>query len=506
MANQVGTATNFEDLFSRIVTFLTTDTALVAAGQQWSVNRIFRDNVASITTNMTEATQASMNRNILHSFRYDPRSLNTDNDGDNTISYTQLSSVVIGTSKVDITLRVAKEVSSVRINAANGSSGSSNTLQNFRLQYSDNNSTWTTALTVSSNPTYTVNEIKVFTLGSAPGAHLYWRIIVDTKGDGQPTGNVTWKSLLLLDNTGLPINYFGSEVLFKSLGTSGTDEIFTGIRAEYDVNIGWYNLFLNGYTGYDSNEVSWLKQPGALPGYGSTFPLRIPMVPCWNSSIPYWFSASGRAFKFGLKISTSYEAGYLGFIIPYATPTQYTYPLAIGGSLCPITNLRGVEWRYSYNASSHSIFTIPGTDVSDAISADNEGISSTLYLRLTTGLWGAFAQRSGVTTIDSMTIETFYPFTKGGIKRGVWPTSARDPTSKKDYMTVLGGGYLLQPCILHQRWPNNQVFGELDGIYTISGFSNAAENTTSYNGNTNVVFNNVTRTEIQEFWTLALEA
>lgn len=502
MANEVGTATNFEDLFTKIVTFLTTNSTLVTAGQQWIVNRIYRDNVASITTNMMETTIPQYRR-IFDSFRYDPRSINTNNDGDSAESYTALTSVVTGTSNISLTFRVTKEVSSVRIAAPNGSGGLTSTIRNFRLQYSDNNSTWTTALTVASNPIYSINEVKTFAVSPSVGTHLYWKIIIDSKQDLQATGTVTWKSLLLLDSAGLPVNHFGNEVLFKSTGTAGTDEIFTGIRSEQDVAQGWYNLFLNGYTGFNPAEMSWLKQPGAIPGYESVTPLKIPMVPAWNSTTPYWFSASGRAFKFCLKISTSYEAGYLGFLIPYATPTQYTYPLVVGGSLIPSNTTRGPEWRYSYNSNLHSIYTIPAAEGSPSIEA--ETMNGSLYLRLPNGSWSAFGQRSGVTTIDTMSQSLAYPFTMSGIKRGVWPSSIRNSSNRKDYSIVLGGGYLLQPIVLHQRWPNKQVFGELDGISSISGFSNAAENTTVYSGKTHVIFNNVTRTEVHEFWSLGLE-
>ena len=51
MANEVGTASNLEDLFGKIITFLTTDSALVAANQDWIVNRQFRDGLAGMTTN-----------------------------------------------------------------------------------------------------------------------------------------------------------------------------------------------------------------------------------------------------------------------------------------------------------------------------------------------------------------------------------------------------------------------------------------------------------------------
>ena len=505
MANQVGTATNFEDLFSKIVTFLTTDATLVGAGQQWIVNRIYRDNLESITTSLVENTGSIVARKINHSFRYDSRSLNINDETDSAESFTLCTSFVAGTSNIDIALKTAAEAKYVYLRAINASSNLNYMLKNFRLQYSDNAISWTTALTVNTNPIYTQNEIKLFTIPGSVGNHKYWRIIADSRQDSGTSGSLSWGSLLLLDSSNVPINHFGSEVLLKAFGNAGTDEIFVGIRSEYSTTDGWYNLFLNGYTGYDANEKSWFNQPGALNNSNMPYPLSVPMVPCWNSTMPYWFSATGRAFKFTLKVSTSYESGYLGFIIPYASPSQYPYPLAIGGSLVPTNALRGVEWRYSYSSNLHSVYTIPSAGV-NLPTMDQENTDSTLYLKLPSGDWGAIGQRTGPSALTSMNVSNDFPLTMSGLKRGVWPTSTRSATGyAKDYRDVLGGGYMIQPHILHQRWPTICVYGELDGVYSISGFSNSAENTTVYDGKTNVIFQNVTRTEIHEYWTLALE-
>jgi hypothetical protein len=49
------------------------------------------------------------------------------------------------------------------------------------------------------------------------------------------------------------------------------------------------------------------------------------------------------------------------------------------------------------------------------------------------------------------------------------------------------------------------VWGELEGCMAISGFSNAAENTTTFAGKNYVIFQNVTRTEVHEYWAMALD-
>lgn len=501
MANEVGTASNLEDLFGKIVSFLTTNAALVAASQQWQVLRQWRDNVVRIYVTSLVEDATYYRRRILHSFRYDPRSLGTNAQTGGT-GHVACSSYVAGTSLFSMQLRTAKAVANVRISAPLDSN-TSEVLQNFRLQYSDNNSTWTTALTVNSNPVYLVGEAKTFAVPGTPDAHVYWRIIIDSKQSGTTTGSVYWRSLLLLDSGGDIVNHFGSEALLKATGTSGTDAIYTGIRSEYDEANGWYNLFLNGYTGYDPNETSFFNQPGALNNWSAVTPLDVPMVPCWNAAMPYWFRANGRSFSFGVKVSTSFEGGYLGFILPYATPAQYPYPLAVGGSLVPQDYDRSTPWRYSYAHHLHSVFPIPAS-WSSATTLQAAG----LYLRLPDGTWNNFGQRIDVTTIYEMTQSLSYPFARSGNRSGVWPTSVRNvgtAAPRRDYREVLGGGYLLQPLIMHQRLPTDAVWGELEGCMAISGFDNAAENTTSFAGKNYVIFQNVARTEAHEYWAMALD-
>lgn len=507
MANEVGTASNLEDLFGKIVSFLTTNAALVAASQQWQVLRQWRDNVVGISVTSLVESATYNQRRILHSFRYDPRSLGTNAQTGGT-GHVACSSYVQGTSQLTIQLRTAKAVANVRISAPLDSN-TFEVLQNFRLQYSDDNSTWTTALTVNSSPVYLVGETKTFAVPGTPGSHAYWRIIIDRKQSGSTTGSVYWRSLLLLDSGGDIVNHFGSEVLLKATGTSGTDAIYTGIRSEYDAANGWYNLFLNGYTGYDPNETSFFNQPGAINNWSAVTPLDVPMVPCWNATMPYWFRANGRSFSFGVKVSTSFEGGYLGFILPYATPAQYPYPLAVGGSLTPQDSDRSLPWRYSYSNQRHSVFPIPAAYTSNGATTP---VTSGLYLRLPDGTWNGFGTRYGgsadPSSIQEMTQAVSSPFARSGLRAGVWPASVRNvgaSAPRRDYRDVLGGGYLLQPLILHQRLPTDAVWGELESCMAISGFSNASENTTSFGGKNYVIFQNVTRTEVHEYWAMALD-
>lgn len=512
MANLVATATDFEDLFGDIVSFLSTDAALVGAGQEWEVLRIRRDNLAGITTNLVD-TASGAARKIVHTARYDCRTLNVNNPTSTTDGVYGTVSVTPGTSFVSYQLRQARAVAKVRFRAAQATSG---TYQNaafrtFRLQYSDDNSAWTTALTVTNTPSFAAGEWRDFTVPGTPGAHIYWRIIIDAVQSGS---SVAWSNLMLLQADDTVANHFGSEVILKAPGLAGTDEIYTGIRSEYDTTNGWYNLFWNGYTGFDVNEQSWFQQPGALPGYGASQMCCVPMTPCWNSAMPYWLVASGRSFRMAVKVSTVYGSGYLGFGLPYAQPDQYPYPLVVAGSLVPVDlGVRGPTWRYSVADYTHGSIAGPGASSTwNSIPADQY---NSMYMRSVDGSWWGLSNRPTTTSSGSETVQrpdqgSTFPYIPTGNPRGVWPHmqfSASSPGSRGryQYRENLGGGYMLIQCLILSRLPVSAPQMELEGVFWISGYANAPENTGVFGGKTHVVFQNAYRNTVHEFFALSLD-
>ncbi len=209
MANEIGTATNFEDFFSKIVAFLTTNATLVTAGQAWQALRVRRDNIATHTSNLTDPTAAA-SRKMIHTFRYDPRTLNTDNPADSGAGaafYT--SNLSVGVSFNSWEMRTAREVKNVLIRS-HPTNGTYNSYapRSFRLQYSDNGTSWTTALTVTNTPAFSLGERRLFAVPGTPGAHLHWRILWDAVQSG--TTNISWSELLLLEADGTVANHFGS--------------------------------------------------------------------------------------------------------------------------------------------------------------------------------------------------------------------------------------------------------------------------------------------------------
>ena len=171
-------------------------------------------------------------------------------------------------------------------------------------------------------------------------------------------------------------------------------------------------------------------------------------MPLWNASIPYKLFVNGQRIILHALIETNYLSFYLGFMIPYATPTQMPYPLLVGGTNASSTTRYSTSVRCFFKGQRH--------------------------LRDIGGTW---------------------------IQLDNWPEScyvgASADSTDRDWDTLqrrqirdLGGGCFSIPCVLFPfitTWSSvtpdesGQTFGEFDGVLFITGFNNAAENTITDN-------------------------
>lgn len=488
MASETGTATNMEDLLTRIITFVTTNTALTSASpsQAWTVLRQRRDNLLSMTSTFINDTGLP-ERMMRQDMRFYNNSSITS-----SANYYRSANTAAG-NNITMRLRSTRDVVTVRLKAPPVQLNQM--VSDFRLQYSDDGSNWTTCLTVTGESTWSSLEESDYTFTSV-GTHEYWRFIVDQTAEANVA--LYMSALILIDVNGDYANQWGSEVIFRAPGLAGTDNIYTGIRTQYDAGAGYYNFFLMGYQGYQA-AASVYEQPGTM------LSMAAPMVPLWDDSITYWFYGTGRAFCGGFKVSTNFEGMYIGFMNQYAAPSQYPYPLVIGGSM----HASSADFRYSASLQAHSVFVGPATASQPETSAD---INSSLYVLDSAGNWQWFGNRrtesqitstNGIQPMSSNGVHPSYDPT--GTYRAVWPHinfGSVSNENKYPYRECLGGGYLPEKVVLLQRLPSQQPLGEFDGVLSISGFGNSAEDTTTVGSDNYVILQNAFRTNAWEYWAI----
>lgn len=244
-------------------------------------------------------------------------------------------------------------------------------------------------------------------------------------------------------------------------GLAGQDAIHVQLYTHRNEVSDWYNWRINGAAGFNP-DASPLY--GGQPGYdgGSVTAMML-----WNQTLPYWFIANGRRFIIVAKISTVYQSCYGGFILPYGLPSEYPYPLAIGGSF-------NGNARWSNDSPDHLNWTNP---------------NSTLRLRQPDGNW--------------LTFENYYNSGNTAARRtshNVWPTAAmNNPRPSID------GAYSLNPLVLHSSGQGGNVYGEFQGVRRVSGYANASENTQQVGDSTWLVVQDGFRTGVDNYFAIELE-
>jgi len=160
---------------------------------------------------------------------------------------------------------------------------------------------------------------------------------------GSALGSQAWTELRWVETATT------QELILKGPGLAGVDEIFIGIRSDQNVASDAYNWHIQGATGYLPLDA-WADQPNASPNRHMAL---------WNQPMPYWFVGDGRRIMVAARVSTRVMFIHLGFILPYATPGQYPYPLLIVGSsanarwsgvntnFAPVIRSPGGEWNES---------------------------------------------------------------------------------------------------------------------------------------------------------------
>lgn len=231
------------------------------------------------------------------------------------------------------------------------------------------------------------------------------------------------------------------ELILKAPGLSGTEEIFVGLQTYQNANADWYNILAAGFTGYVAGNT-FATQPGFMSSG----------VPAHNNRIDYWLTLNGQRMVLAMKVGTPvYESLYLGKMLPYARPSQYPYPLVVGGMLNGKAATR-------FSDSTHSCWV--------------RGSRVNMRLRFNSGTW---------------------------IQTDCWPWAGSFTLAIRD----TNGYDSLNPVILSDA--TSGVYGELDGLFYITGFNNAVENTFILDGHDYVVMQDVSRTGFADYYAIRMD-
>ena len=283
-------------------------------------------------------------------------------------------------------------------------------------------------------------------------------------------------------------------VIMVGPGLAGQDEICVGLSLSSNSTTDEYWIQIQGMTGILGTATTMAGHVNVSPRFVRTFVDSQPMT--------YWFIASGRRFIVIVKISTVFESLYAGLFIPYANPLKYAYPLLIGGSAGPDFSAAGTEsWRSTY--INHQAF--PFAHLTDAD-------PSSCHFITPAGEWKSVCGYNG--NLPSVMQAIFHPhverdaysyFPGASYNVGIGPSYGQVNVHSA---MVANSGDPLPLTHLHivQIDTQAEVYGILDGVFSVPGFFNASQNIiTDQDGVDNLVVQNTYRTGTDQYFAVRLE-
>lgn len=257
-----------------------------------------------------------------------------------------------------------------------------------------------------------------------------------------------------------------AELYLRGQGNGGSDQIYVGLR-RFLYSSDSYNWEIMGAVNYDSG-IGFSSQPNRSPAAYNYF---------HNTPMTYWFFANGRHFKAVVKVQSTYQHLYCGFILPYATPTEYAYPLFIGGC----------------GTSSNKRFS----DSDNTMAAYYRNYDRA-FLMGHDGAWRTFRSLNvGYAPTNGINQYLIYPYCAStGVNNHSIPIIAES----------FGDGYPLFNVTLayYANYPTpssvpGEIYGVLDNCYYIPGIDNASESSHTLGADTYRAFQNVFRSGAQDF-------
>lgn len=258
-------------------------------------------------------------------------------------------------------------------------------------------------------------------------------------------------------------------VYFKSPANSGVNT-HINIRVYDDPDgINYFNWHMTPHTSFDTN-VGYEMQPGAPLRGNSTLTLLNqtgyggPRLTLANSSFQYWIIANARRFIVVANINGTWAQLYCGLILPYATPSEFPYPVFVGGNGYR-ENSKSTTPAIELGTPYDPITTSAALQYSIVVNSTNYFSS---YLRVPQGSYLAFAN--------------FYKTSNARGNRltntaGIWPWNYFQ-ASVESYTQIPSAESLILPCVLYSSFgADYNSYGELEGVHWLPGVDRAPGDT-----------------------------
>lgn len=278
------------------------------------------------------------------------------------------------------------------------------------------------------------------------------------------------------------VEHSSTEVVLRGPGLSAQDNIYVGMKLVERPTPDEYEIQLSGMSGILAEATAFDEHVNSAPTHVRMFLDSGPMT--------FWFAASGRRFVIVVKISTIFQTLYGGFILPYASPTDYQYPLFIGGSAGENAGFSATSWRSTdvgHRHFPHSYY--------DSGLVTPRPPSALLMDPAGNWLRCAATGSEGNIAIGPRRFHSGFGIAATANANNYGYADIRDRLQ-----SCLDDSLLLTPLTLMQSNPSDQCYGIIDGCYHVPGFGNSSENTVG----DCLVVQDAFRTARGEYWAVEL--
>lgn len=359
------------------------------------------------------------------------------------------------------------------------SSSTANTPRDFALQYSDDGSSWTTAQSWSSQAWTQAYQRRDYVLTASAGAHLYWRLNI-TSGNA---ATVALSELRLWNDATMKWDVSTRvEYAWQAPGVDGAQAIYVAGYTQTNNGADSYNLGFRSFRYWVDTATSVID----VPNNSSDKFLLLSKTPT-----AYWIVANGGRFILVTRTSSVYEIAYAGFGLPYETPSAHPYPMLVGAP-----QVDGSKRWDTANDGGYRNPTDPGA------ASNTAPTNATLSAIMPDGTWLHFANRAlfGASSEGiGMSI--------ADLTGRVWPyATSNDGSVQPDHLRdCIDGTKPMLPLVLFRPNGLAHCWGEFDGMYWTTGFSNSAEALIRDGTLDHLVVPNVNRSAINSFAAIALD-
>jgi hypothetical protein len=248
------------------------------------------------------------------------------------------------------------------------------------------------------------------------------------------------------------------ESVFRGPGLAAADNVYFSMGVEHSASA-YPNLSFRAMAGFNALVPGVTAQPIV-----ST----VNMITGWPKQSKYWFVVNGRRIIIAHTLNGKDFCGHIGLLLPYATPSEYPYPMYT----CGTSNYHMDNTDESHNNRS---FFDPYAG----------------YLYQPTNLWKQIQNVFSSGNAESRpTTNNVWPYEENLV---YW------------FQQSPGGGYPLLPMILHSSEDGGNVFGEIEGAFWVPGKDNQSQNLVSIDGTDYVVLQNGYRTGSLDYCAIKLE-